>query len=145
MTVSSSRLTLLPLVFVGSSERATLPPETEGASPELREFFSADSKSVRPARKPGVLMLAMLSAVTRERSASPLSAACKAVVVTSPTPITGCTAVRARRTPGRECRRTRSTSGYAGEHSSDECCGPPIRGEALLSVLLSHRHPEAPG
>jgi hypothetical protein len=22
--------------------------------------------------------------------------------------------------------------------------GPPIRGEALLSVLLSHRHPEAP-
>src|SRR6476619_6308848 len=138
MTVSSSRLTLLPLVFVGSSERAMPPPEIEGVSPELRELRSADSKSVRPARNPGVLMLAMLSAVTRERWARPLSAACRAVVVTSPTPITACTAVG-------ECRRTRSTSGYAGEHSWERVRGPPIRGVTLLSVLLPHRHPGVPG
>src|SRR6476469_1609375 len=135
MTVAASRLTVLPLVFVGSSERAMPPPEIEGVSPELRELRSADSKSVRPARNPGVLMLAMLSAVTRERWARPLSAACSAVVVTSPTPtpITLGTAEE-------ECRRTRSTSGYAGEHSEIRVRGPPIRGETLLSVRLSQRH-----
>ena len=36
-----------------------------GVSPLPISALSADSKSVRPARKPGVLMLAMLSAVTR--------------------------------------------------------------------------------
>ena len=86
------------------------------------ESFSADSKSVRPARKPGVLMLAMLSAVTRAARPGRLSAACSAAVVVSPTPITARTAVQ-------ECRRTRSTSGYAGEHSCERVRGPPIRGE----------------
>jgi hypothetical protein len=42
MTVSLSRLTLLPLVFVGSSERRTVPPETVGVSPSETAPSSAD-------------------------------------------------------------------------------------------------------
>src|ERR671929_135601 len=83
MTSSSSRLTLLPFVLVGSSERTVVPPDTVGVSPLPSWALSADSKSVRPARKPGVLTLAMLSAVTRCRCASPERAACSAVMVVS--------------------------------------------------------------
>src|SRR4051794_41779191 len=84
MTVSLSRLTLFPFVLVGSSDRATVPREIDGFSPLLSAPDRADSKSVRPARKPGVLTFAMLSAVTRERPATPVSAARSAVGATPP-------------------------------------------------------------
>src|SRR3954452_11292221 len=136
MTVSLSRLTLLPLVLVGSSDRTTVPPETVGVSPLRRAPESADSKSVRPARKPGVFTFAMLSAVTRWRWASPDRAACSAVEVLSVISVMGQIAHGG--------SRTRSTSGYA-EGTRERVRGPPIRGEVVLSVLLSHRHPAAPG
>src|ERR1700709_2764507 len=135
MTVSLSRFTLLPLVFVGVlTSRVTDPPENDGEVPELRESFSADSKSVWPARKLGVLMLAMLSAVTRERSDRPLSAACSAAVVVSPT------AIMAR--PGvEECRRTRSPAGYAGRALGGSSARSADPWRRLLSVQDAHRHP----
>src|SRR3954453_7076668 len=136
MTVSLSRFTLFPLVLVGSSDRTTVPPETAGASPLRRAPESADSKSVRPARKPGVLTFAMLSAVTRWRWARPDRAACRAVEVASVIRLIG------RAAHGGS--RTRSTSGYA-EGTRERVRGPPIRGEVVLSVLLTHRHPAAPG
>src|SRR3954463_5260863 len=131
MTVSLSRLTLLPFVFVGSSDRTTVPPETVGVSPLRRAPDRADSKSVRPARKPGVLTFAMLSAVTRWRWASPDRAACSAVDVESVIRLIGRAA--------HGCSRTRSTSGYA-EGTRERVRGPPIRGEVVLSVLMTHRH-----
>src|SRR4051794_41572492 len=70
-------------MLVGSSDLATVPPEAVGVAPSASWLLSADSKSVRPARKPGVLTLAMLSAMTRERSERPVSAACSVDVVTS--------------------------------------------------------------
>src|SRR5687768_7837290 len=124
-----SRLTLLPLVLVGSSERATVPPLIVGVSPLARAPRRDDSKSTRPARKPGVCRLAMLSAVTRLRWARPLSAACSAVDVAS--------AITALLANG--WGRTRSASGYA-EGTRERVRGPPIRGEVVLSVLLPHRH-----
>src|SRR3954464_3464041 len=129
MTVSLSRLTLFPFVLVGSRDRATVPREIDGFSPLLSAPDRADSKSVRPARKPGVLTFAMLSAVTRERSARPGRAAGGAVEVTSPI---------MRPTGGMS--RTRSTSGYA-EGTRERVRGPPIRGDVVLSVLFPHRHP----
>ena len=65
MSVSSSRLTLLPLVLVGSSERAVSARPTNGSLPSAIELRSVDSKSTWPARKPGVSMFAMLSAIVR--------------------------------------------------------------------------------
>src|SRR3954462_13305345 len=103
MSVSASRLTLLPLVFVGSRERATVPPWMVGGLPLRISPDRADSKSTRPARKPGVLTFEMLSAVTRCRGARPESAAGRAVEVASP--------IIEQVDDG--CSRTRSTSGYA--------------------------------
>src|SRR3954470_22357553 len=132
MIVSESRFTLLPLVFVGSSDRATTALADAGFSPPAIAWRREDSKSTRPARKPGVLMLAMLSAVTRWRWARPSRAAFSAEDVTSP--ITG-TATG---------NRTRSTSGYA-EDTRERVLSPPIRGESVLSVQIPHRHPGCPG
>src|SRR3954469_9415273 len=137
MTVSWSRLTLLPFVLVGSSERAVEAPFSAGLSPLRSAPLSEDSKSTRPARKPGVWMLAMLSAVTRWRCASPERAACRVVEVVSPI-----RKLMERVADGSS--RTRSTSGYA-EDTRERVRGPPIRGDVVLSVLSPHRHPGVRG
>src|SRR5918912_1100681 len=116
MTVSLSRLTLFPFVLVGSSDRATVPREIDGFSPLRSAPDNADSKSVRPARKPGVLTFAMLSAVTRWRWANPDRAACNAVEVASVIIVMGRFA--------HGCSRTRSTSGYA-EGTRERARGRP--------------------
>src|SRR5690606_12020534 len=64
--VSVSRLTLLPFSRVGSSERWTC-GVTAASRPALTALARASSNWTRPARKPGVLTLAMLSAMTRCR------------------------------------------------------------------------------
>src|SRR3954464_11260619 len=146
MTVSLSRLTLLPFVFVGSSERATVPPEIVGDSPPLISAWSADSKSVRPARKPGVLMLGMLSAVTGRRWASP-----GGDPLTLGHPREGAVQRRhgavldqhgtRRRSAVQDAAHIKGTSGYAASHARDARAeGPPVRGETLHSVLIPHRH-----
>src|SRR3954470_19462306 len=105
MTVSASRFTLFPSIRVGSRERLTVPVVAVGVWPPDSALRSPDSKSTRPARKPGVCRFAMLSAVTRCRWASPFRAECRADEVTSP--ITG-------RFLG-QGSGTRSASGYAGD------------------------------
>ena len=117
----------------GRPARRRRPAERPSATASRR----ADSKSTRPARKPGVSMLAMLSAMTRWRSDRPRSAECR----TPSTPFIG-----GRRQTGRAGARTGERSRHRRPSSAFEWAGrPPVRGGLGSSgplLTYMHRQPD---
>src|SRR3954469_12590480 len=116
LSVSSSRLTLLPSSRVGSRDLATLEEAEDGSAPDSTAARRLDSKSTLPARKLGVWMLAMLFATVRWRSDSPLRAVCSALIVASPMG-------SVTRPPDRSC------NGTAPRTPRRSTQGPPVRGD----------------